>query len=72
MTSKGGSMSQRAFDCALDLYYQGGYTYQGTIDMLIEGNIEGAKAKIRTFGYKRRNDARIRMLDGNYDPSLLD
>ena len=66
ITSKGYSMNQYCFDCAVDVMYQNGYSHMEIIDMLGNGDIENAKSKLLALGYPRRNKTRVNMLEGNY------
>lgn len=71
-TSKGATLNQCAFDCLLDICYQWGYPRILTQDKhnifssLCSGDTSSAKSGISTLGYKRRDNARCDLLDGNY------
>ncbi|AIY81018.1 hypothetical protein FDB15_18130 [Clostridium botulinum] len=64
--NKGIKLNQYCFDCMVDIAYQWGNQKWGILDLLASGDIEGAKAKIKRFGYPRRDNARCNMLDGKY------
>ncbi|NFH70078.1 hypothetical protein FDC35_13415 [Clostridium botulinum] len=64
--NKGIKLNQYCFDCMVDIAYQWGNQKWSILDLLASGNIEGAKAKIKRFGYPRRDNARCNMLDGKY------
>ena len=66
VNKRGGSLSQSAFDVAVDIKYQWGGQRDSIINMLIDGDIEGAKSRIMNLGYPRRDKTRCRMLDGDY------
>ncbi|MBY7007852.1 C40 family peptidase [Clostridium botulinum] len=59
-------LNQYCFDCMVDICYQWGNQKWSILDLLASGDIEGAKAKIKRFGYPRRDNARCNMLDGKY------
>ncbi|NFH02347.1 hypothetical protein FC831_19200, partial [Clostridium botulinum] len=64
--NKGIKLNQYCFDCMVDIAYQWGNQKWSILDLLASGDIEGAKAKIKRFGYPRRDNARCNMLDGKY------
>ncbi len=64
--NKGIKLNQYCFDCMVDIAYQWGNKKWSILDLLASGDIEGAKAKIKRFGYPRRDNARCNMLDGKY------
>ncbi|NFI95254.1 hypothetical protein FC961_12800 [Clostridium botulinum] len=64
--NKGIKLHQYCFDCMVDIAYQWGNQKWSILDLLANGDIEGAKAKIKRFGYPRRDNARCNMLDGKY------
>ncbi|WP_252254468.1 NlpC/P60 family protein [Clostridium sp. ZBS12] len=64
--NKGIKLNQYCFDCMVDIAYQWGNQKWSILDLLASGDIEGAKAKIKKFGYPRRDNARCNILDGKY------
>jgi hypothetical protein len=62
----GRTMSQTCYECMLDICYQWGNQKWSMLDILVDNNIEEAKARIMSFGYPRRDRARCNILDGNY------
>ncbi|NFI57537.1 hypothetical protein FDA48_14455 [Clostridium botulinum] len=64
--NKGIKLNQYCFDCMVDIAYQWGNQKWSILDLLANGDIEGAKAKIKRFGYPRRDNARCNILDGKY------
>ncbi|WP_252214401.1 NlpC/P60 family protein [Clostridium sp. VAP41] len=64
--NKGIKLNQYCFDCMVDICYQWGNQKWSMLDLLASGDIEGAKSKIKSFGYPRRDNARCNMLNGKY------
>ncbi len=64
--NNGIKLNQYCFDCMVDICYQWGNQKWSILDLLANGDTEGAKAKIKRFGYPRRDNARCNMLDGKY------
>lgn len=62
----GANLSQYALDCMTDICYQWGNQQWGILKLLCSGDIDGAKSKIRSLGYARRDNARCDILDGHY------